>query len=114
MVASITSGLGIRRWPKRRVSKEVPRERNARLSEEAKKRMSRAVGLEAPEEIRPLGFYSIPLIKYVLRVVHHVLYLLMYTNVLTHLYTPNQLERIAPELPPLELSEVHFPTDSTL
>ena len=68
--------------------------------------MSRAVGLEASEEIRPHGFYSIPLIKYLLRVVHHFLYLLMYTNVLTHLYTPNQLERISPKLPSLELSEV--------
>mmetsp|Transcript_302 Transcript_302/g.686 ORF Transcript_302/g.686 Transcript_302/m.686 type:complete len:1370 (-) Transcript_302:267-4376(-) len=63
---------------------------------------------EVEEQEPPLGFYSIPMVKYLLRVVHHVLYLLMYSMVLTGLRTPNQLQQMAPNLPPLDWPEMIF------
>ena len=55
---------------------------------------------------RKHGFYSVPLIKYLLRAVAHILFLLLYAQVLTHLLTVEQLEVIAPNLPPLTSAEV--------
>ena len=52
------------------------------------------------------GFYSVPLVKYLLRAGTHVLFLLLYAEVLTHLYTIDQLEAIKPNLPPLTIGEV--------
>ena len=51
------------------------------------------------------GFYSVPLIKYLLRAGTHVLFLMLYAQVLSHLLTIDQLDLIAPALPPLSTSE---------
>lgn len=48
------------------------------------------------------------MVKYQLRVLHHMLYLLMYIAVLTGLRTPNELAGIAPGLPLLSLQEAIF------
>ena len=52
------------------------------------------------------GFYSVPAIKYLLRSLAHVLFLLLYAQVLTHLLTVDQLAAIAPHLPPLTTAEL--------
>ena len=54
---------------------------------------------------RKNGFYSVPLVKYLLRAVTHVLFLMLYAEVLTHLLTVDQLTAIAPKLPPLTFGE---------
>ena len=47
-----------------------------------------------------------PLVKYCMRAVAHVLYLLLYAEVLTHLLTVEQLDSIAPRMPPLTGAEL--------
>lgn len=54
---------------------------------------------------RKNGFYSVPLIKYLLRAGTHVLFLVLYAQVLTHLLTVEQLEAISPRMPPLTTAE---------
>ena len=54
------------------------------------------------------GFYSVPLVKFLLRAMWHVAFLCMYGFVLTHLLTIDQLAAIAPNLPPLATSEKIF------
>ena len=54
---------------------------------------------------RKNGFYSVPLVKYLLRAITHVLFLVLYAEVLTHLLTADQLHAISPNLPPLTTGE---------
>ena len=49
--------------------------------------------------------WQVPLVKYLLRAVTHVLFLFLYAEVLTHLFTVDQLALISPKLPPITMGE---------
>lgn len=54
------------------------------------------------------GFYSIPLVKFLMRALWHIAFLAMYVNVITHSPTDEELARIAPAAPPLSHRELLF------
>ena len=61
----------------------------------------------APVRTRPkTGFYAVPLVKYVMRSMAHILFLCLYAEVLTHLHTAEELEALAPRLPKLTSAEL--------
>ena len=53
-------------------------------------------------------FYSVPLVKFLVRAMWHVLFLLLFFEVLTHLHTVEQLAAIAPRLPHADAYEKLF------